>query len=364
MRDNGDVLADAIVENIFNRGALDAVNDTLKKLVQNDDIPVTEMDSEVRVFLEVSGRLPEWADRDKMKQASAIFDIHGLQIVMMLLGASLPTLYAARKGAQVLVLTDRMVNYTLLQRRIVETAQFVMDVTAYDAFEPEGSGIIAVQKVRLIHAVIRHLIRFDPKWTHNWDYDWGWPINQVDLAGTMLSFSTTVIDCLERSSVKLTLEEKEAYLHLWKVVGHLLGIEDDLIPENYADSVDLMDTTLKLNHEASAAGQLLTSVLVKFLDDRIPFFTSYITDVMRHWIGHDAADILGLPNFHWTMGVFRLQRLVWWTESYFHREIPIVGKFSRRFNRRLVMGILDVERGGNRQSFRLPATLRGKLNLN
>lgn len=59
---------------------------------------------------------------------------------MMLMGASLPTLYAAYKGAQVLVLTDRMVDYTKLQRRVVETAQFVMDVTEFEAFEPEGSG--------------------------------------------------------------------------------------------------------------------------------------------------------------------------------------------------------------------------------
>ncbi|NJR12331.1 DUF2236 domain-containing protein [bacterium] len=271
MRDQGDAEADALMERIFQSGTLDAVSQTLRKLVENDDIPVTEMRPEIREYLQDAGRLPPWVDHDKLNQASAIFDIHGLQIVMMLLGASLPTLYAARKGAQVLVMTDRMVNYTLLQRRIVETAQFVMDVTDFGAFQPDGSGIVAVQKVRLIHATIRHLIRFDPKWKDQWDNEWGIPINQVDLAGTMLSFSTTVLQCMERSSIILTAQEKEAYLHLWKVIGYLLGIEEALMPRDYADSVDLMDTTLKLNHEASAAGQLLTKVLVKFLDDRIPF---------------------------------------------------------------------------------------------
>lgn len=361
MRNLGDNEADEIIQRVFDSGSLEAVNETLMKLVQNDDIPVTAMRPEIRAYLQEASRLPPWTDHEKLKRASAIFNIHGLQIVMMLMGASLPTLYAAHKGAQVLVLTDRMVDYTKLQRRVVETAQFVMDVTEFGAFEPEGSGIIAVQKVRLIHATIRHLIRFDPRWKDQWNYEWGWPINQVDLAGTMLSFSTTVLQCLERSSVRLTDDEKEAYLHMWKVIGHLLGIEAPLMPADYADSVDLMETTLKINHEKSEAGTKLTQVLVKFLDDRIPFYTSYITDVMRHWIGHNAADILDLPKMSWTIYVFRLQRVVWWLESRFHREIPVVGRFSRRFNRRLVEAILLVERGGNRPAFRLPSTLRGQL---
>jgi len=363
MRSKGDPLADAIVELVYQHGDLEAVNDILRTLVKNDGILDANMHPEIRNFLDHSNDLPPWADLAKLQHGSAIFNIHALQMVMMLFAASLPTLYAAKKGAEVLVLTDRMVEYTLLERRIMETAQFVMDVTEENAFTPDGMGIIAVQKVRLIHSAIRCCIKFDPTWATKWDNEWGCPINQVDLAGTMLSFSTTVLEGLSRSSVGLSLDEKEAYLHLWMVIGHLLGIDDALMPANYADSIDMMDTALKLNHAPSAGGQLLAKVLVEFLHRHIPVYKSYITGVMRYWIGNFAADCLNLPKYRWTMSIFQIQRLVWAIESRFQREIPFVGAFSRRLNRRLLLAILDLERQGNRPPFRLPNSLRDQLNF-
>lgn len=363
MRHEGDVLADTLIETIYKEGAIEAVNKTLEKLVRNDGIPKDQLHPEVTAFLEQTCQLPAWADREKMKRASAIFDIHGLQMVMMLFGAALPTLYAARKGAQVLVLTNRMVDYTFLKRRIMETAQFMMDVTEPDAFEPQGHGIAAVLKVRLIHAAIRRCILSDPTWNAHWDMEWGVPINQVDLAGTMLSFSTTVMHAMENSSIRLSPEEKEAYLHHWKVIGHILGIHDVFMPVDYADSIDQMDTTLKLNHEPSEAGKILASALVEFLHEHIPFFKSYITDTIRYWIGRHAAHCLSLPGYRWTISVFQLQRVVWAIESYFEIELPLVGQFSRLLNRRLLQGIILLERG-QRQPFRLPESLRSELDFN
>jgi hypothetical protein len=363
MRHEGDVLADALIDRIYKEGALDAVNKTLEKLVRNDGIPTSDLHPEVTVFLEQTCELPAWADREKMKRASAIFDIHGLQMVMMLFGAALPTLYAARKGAQVLVLTNRMVDYTFLKRRIMETAQFMMDVTEYDAFEPDGQGVVAVQKVRLIHAAIRCCILNDPTWNAHWDMDWGVPINQVDLAGTMLSFSTTVLQAMANSSIALSAEEKEAYLHHWKVIGHILGIKEIFMPVDYADSIDQMDTTLKLNHEPSEAGKILANALVEFLHEHIPFFKSYITDTIRYWIGRHAAHCLSLPGYRWTIAVFQLQRVVWWVESHLQIEFPLIGRLSRTLNRRMLLAIIQIERG-QRTPFRLPSTLRDDLDFN
>ena len=75
--------------------------------------------------------------------------------------SSLPLAYAAHDGVQVLALTAQLETDT--KRRILESAQFVLDVTAPGALEPGRPGYETVRLVRLMHAGVRHLIRTDPR---------------------------------------------------------------------------------------------------------------------------------------------------------------------------------------------------------
>jgi hypothetical protein len=59
-------------------------------------------------------------------------------------------------------------------------------------------------------------------------------LNQEDLLTLLLSLSITVFEVLERFGIAWRADEQEAYLHLWDVVGHYLGIGtneviDDLV---------------------------------------------------------------------------------------------------------------------------------------
>ena len=75
---------------------------------------------------------------------------------MALACASLPACYAARKGVQVLHLTARLQSDPV--RRIGEPAQLVLGVIAPGAPSPAGGGVRDAQKVRIMHAAVRHLI--------------------------------------------------------------------------------------------------------------------------------------------------------------------------------------------------------------
>jgi hypothetical protein len=69
--------------------------------------------------------------------------------------------------------------------------------------------------VRLIHSAIRHFIG-----SGVWDEALGRPINQEDMAITLLTFSVSVLDGLRRFKIREAPEREEAYLHHWKVIGH------------------------------------------------------------------------------------------------------------------------------------------------
>jgi hypothetical protein len=54
-------------------------------------------------------------------------------------------------------------------------------------------------------------------------------INQEDLLATMLTFSIGIFEALERFGIRWTIEEQDAYLQTWDVVGHHLGIGTDAV---------------------------------------------------------------------------------------------------------------------------------------
>ena len=120
-----------------------------------------------------------WADPDRMDRGSAFFAEWGVELGLGLFLLSLPLAYAAHDGVQVLALTSQLETNT--KRRVLESAQFVLDVTAPGGLLPGLPSYETVRLVRLMHAGIRHLILTDPRvertsdesvWPR-WDEAWG-----------------------------------------------------------------------------------------------------------------------------------------------------------------------------------------------
>ena len=55
-----------------------------------------------------------------------------------------------------LVQTQAMTRH--VRQRIFETAQFLFDVADEGGLGPEGRGVTTIQKVRLMHGGVRHLL--------------------------------------------------------------------------------------------------------------------------------------------------------------------------------------------------------------
>ncbi|MBK8044673.1 MAG: DUF2236 domain-containing protein [Haliscomenobacter sp.] len=82
----------------------------------------------------------------------------------------------------------------------METAQFVIDVLSPGGLSPAGKGVRSAQKVRLIHASIRHFLK-----QRGWDTeDLGEPLNQEDKAGTLMAFSALLLDGFKMMQIGLT----------------------------------------------------------------------------------------------------------------------------------------------------------------
>jgi len=153
-----------------------------------------------------------------------------------------------------------------------------------------GGGYIAARKVRFLHAAMRLMLQ-DPNMGRpaattgpaksfmenaasragTWDVnDLGVPINQEDLAFVLLTFGYLIPKGMGTWGRHVARKEKEAFLHLWRVVGHVMGIRDDLMTDDLDEAAALYEQILRRNGGASEQGQILATAVMDFLRSYIP----------------------------------------------------------------------------------------------
>src|ERR1700761_4593267 len=362
MRELGDPVADIPVAAVLERDGVDAVRAIMRSLVRVDQPVPEELPDELQAYLLATLPLPEWADANKIKRGQQLFETWGVQIAICLFCASLPSSYAAANGVKALYLTARL--DTDARRRVMETGQFLIDVLTVGGLDEDGKGRRAIQRVRLMHAAVRHLIKARNQLTPGmWHPDWGTPINQEDLAGTRMSFSYVFSEPMRRLGVRVPAKDVDAYLHLWNVIGHLLGVRDELLVRDVADATALVNSIERRQFKASPEGQEMTRALLDLMDELTPVhrLDGTIPPLIRHLIGDKTADLLLIPKSDLADHLGPLARIAKWffvhVLGQIERALPryqLASRMAAPFGRDLLDTGLRLERGGDRAPFDIP----------
>lgn len=225
-----------------------------------------EVAQALRCYLDAARGLPDWADPARIARAETLFYEQGLLSVLLLFCASLPECYVVPDLADVLHTTGQLEQRT--DHRIRSTAAMVFPVMMKGGLtDPSGAGVAQVLKVRLIHAMVRHLIlRGSPEtalapgaaprarlalaaapagmhqalFAHGWDTaTQGLPNNQEEQAYTLLTFGYVTLRGLRTLGLRLPPQDEEAVLHAWNVVGHLVGVRRELMAHTMDDAAAL-----------------------------------------------------------------------------------------------------------------------------
>jgi hypothetical protein len=284
-----DILADSVAANIFKNGSNPLIYSTLHSLVYNSDtFSAEQVPDYLQDYFAQTAILPSWFDTTLQAKAVAFFE-KNVENIMMLLGVySLPYCYAAADGARVLLSSKRITEQT--RKRLAETAQFVLEVMQPDAFLPTGKALRSIQKVRLMHAVVRYQILQKG----NWDLAWGKPINQEDMAGTNLAFSFIILQGLRKIGASVSFEDAKAFLHHWAVVGYLLGLDKDLLVFHEREADLLCKKIVERNFKSSEQGIALTLALLDSFKETPPFnvLKGFAATYIRYLVGDEIANLL------------------------------------------------------------------------
>jgi hypothetical protein len=311
-RRQGDPAADAVVFASIESGQVPGAGPLLAMLSGPRALPDARLPPLVRDYLASPLDLPDVAP-ERLARGAAVFTAHTPEILLVLGFYSLPAAYAARNGVQVLVRTGYLEQRPL--RRVFETTRSVVEMMRPGALAPGGSGARAAQKVRLIHAAVRHLLRADAR--RPWPEALGVPINQEDMAGTLMTFSFLVLDGLRKLNIQLSHREREDYLYAWTCAGRLLGVRADLLPSSVREAEALTRGIYRRQIAASAEGQRMTRALIRAVRELVPFawLDGVPAAMIRHFLrqdpfgGVDVATLLGVPREDWSAHLVR--GLVW-----------------------------------------------------
>ncbi|MFH8609787.1 oxygenase MpaB family protein [Streptomyces sp. NPDC018029] len=287
--------ADELLGAVLARGDVPRVNELLRTWTRNDQPLPGALPRDLRQFMEKARRLPPWADRAKLETAAKFNESRGLYLNILngigggMLSTAIPrearAVYYSKGGAD-------------MEDRVAKTSKLGFAVGALDAYRPDGTCVVEAVKTRMVHAAVRNLLPKSPGWTGTGDGQ-KIPISQADMLVTWHTLPTYAMRKMREWKVPITSAESDAYLHVWQVTAHMLGILDEYIPATWdaaeAQSKQLLDPVLGPTPE----GVELTDILLGQLAEQTSpgsVDRPLVNAFARYLVGNRIADWDGIPR--------------------------------------------------------------------
>jgi hypothetical protein len=334
--------ADAVVEEIAT-GDTAAARAALQHAFDHGLTTDDEAPEAVRAFFERTARPPYWLDPEQVRAGQRALARVGVLGLMSLGSLALMGGYLSKRSIKPLMRTGEL--DAMAPRRLVETASWWLEVTTPGSLEPGGAGAASTLRVRITHAHVRRWMHRSP----DWDYAaWDSPVNQIQMAGTHLLFSTACMGGLQRLGVHYDDRERAAIMHLWRYVGWLMGVDEALLPATEQDGWRLFwlmaATELDPDEDSVTLAQALARgsglAAADAPDVVVRAGLAFNAGMSRYLLGEQACDALGLPRSRAaSMAVKALTRGVSFAETG-RRLVPgataVVGLVGRETRRRFI----------------------------
>ncbi|SDX95224.1 hypothetical protein SAMN05421504_10423 [Amycolatopsis xylanica] len=286
--------ADPLLASILDRGDVPRVNTLLRTWTRNDQPLPAGLPEDLRAFMERARQLPAWADRAKLDRVGDFIKAKGTYLILVyglgggMMSTAIPAearaVYHSKGGAD-------------MKDRIAKTTKFGVDAHALNAYQPDGDAIVSSVKTRLVHAAVRHLLPQSPHWPHTGGQI---PISQNDMLVTWHTLPTLVMRKLTDWRVRVSAAESAAYLHLWQVNAHMLGIRDEYVPATweaaYAQSAQVLDPVLAPTPEGISLADTLLDMASEATGPGQPVTRALLNSLTRYLLGDRVSDWIEIPR--------------------------------------------------------------------
>ena len=218
----GDPAADAVAEDL---SALtpNEVHAMLAKALNDPGAPLTGVPESLREFLVEANTVPDWFDRGLARVASQAFLRNSDIVLAALVGGSIVEGFATLISKSFRI-RGRVIDLGV--RRLKANGMQLVEQYLPGGMEPGGDGWRLTLRVRLVHAQSRRLLISSDEW--NWN-KYGMPISAAHLLLAGAAFSGRLMRHVAALGGDFTREEREAYVHVWRYAGLLMGIPEEIL---------------------------------------------------------------------------------------------------------------------------------------
>ncbi|WP_067714984.1 oxygenase MpaB family protein [Nocardia yamanashiensis] len=299
----GDAPMDALVDWMYTAG-MGQVRPLFDQALEHGIDSVPDAPEPLREFFTRVETTPDWVDWDRIKLGEITFQSAGLDGIY--LARDVPFLggFVASGINRTLMLTNTgKSGATGGGQRFAETLRWALDVISEDGMRPGGKGFRSTLHVRLIHTFVRRHVAQRPEWRAE---DWGVPVNQTDMAVTMLGalFAPALTGMMMGNL--FTPKELDAIAHLTRYVGWVMGIEERYLPNGFVDA------TRQLYHylaALTAPDETSAQLARPMTDDPLTWHYEHLTGLRRRiawaqhlsistaFLGRGRMRQLGLPDY-------------------------------------------------------------------
>jgi hypothetical protein len=288
----GDPVVDSLVSGLLAAHGREALGGVMAGLFRTPGLPDHPLTND---YLRSLGDV-ELGDFEVIARGQQLFGVFGPEIFLVLGSCSLPLAFAAGNGVQAVYRARRLKDDAI--RRLFDTAQMIINVMQIGELGRGKLGWRTACKVRLMHALVRCHLQSDERVP--WSYAWGTPINQEDLAGTLLCFSAATLHGLRRMGAKISPDEADSYVYAWSAVGRLLGIDSALLATTEQEALVLADRIGRRQLRFTVEGKLLAEQLLRAVATLFPI-PGYAHSLTHFFLkdtafGDNVARLLELPE--------------------------------------------------------------------
>ncbi|MEU9271805.1 oxygenase MpaB family protein [Streptomyces sp. NPDC048251] len=254
----------------------------------------------LREFFAAVEPVPDWVDFDLVDEGGRVARRFGRNAADVMLQLALIGSYRFDGPPRLLVETGGLTGGSAL-RRVAETQHWATAVTGHDAMRRSGPGFRLTVHVRLMHALVNHQAEHSGQWDTE---RWGLPVNQSDLAATLGLFNAVQLLGVRLLGVRVTRAESRALMHLWKYVGHLLGVDEDWLCDHERLQHRLNYHLLLTQSYGGPVGPALANALVeaqtalhfaRFARVRRAYARARLLSMLRYFLGRRGVRDLDLP---------------------------------------------------------------------
>ncbi len=284
----GDPLADAVVA--------DGARLVRRAIAAGVEAVADAPEPLVALFAELDTR-PGWMDPDRCDRAARHLVRQGREYGLVLGAASLLAGAQNSIAGKPLTFTGRYASNAAV--RSIEVASWLMAVTTPGGLGRHAPGFERTVRVRMIHAHVRaHLSR-----SPDWDAEgWGLPIPQPYMAFTLAEFCSVALRAMAQLGARYSDDELEDILHLWRCVGHIVGVDHDFLPVTPDDYARIEDLYALTSPGADDGDRAFVEALTEFqateLGQLLPraWTPAIMRGLQRAFVGDAVADDLAIPD--------------------------------------------------------------------